>query len=133
MVTRKKKAGYWRRSLADMLHVLLLVDAAQFGSSITPDRPRVEFGDGVAESEQQKATTVELLARAGAVSTATKVEALHPDWNDNRRHGRGVCHPRRDRRRSAGPSCIISAALIIDRRRRRIVSNPETQIAIADI
>ncbi|MBP2066460.1 phage capsid protein [Streptomyces iranensis] len=63
MVTRKKKAGYWRRAVADMLHVLLLVDAAQFNSPITPDRPRVEFGDGVAESEQQKATTLELLSR----------------------------------------------------------------------
>ncbi|MGV9855862.1 phage portal protein [Streptomyces sp. NPDC003442] len=82
MVTRKKKAGYWRRALADMLHVLLLVDAAQFNSPITPDRPRVEFGDGVAESEQQRATTLELLSRAGAVSTATKVKALHPEWDD---------------------------------------------------
>ncbi|MGD6762054.1 phage portal protein [Streptomyces sp. BH097] len=82
MITRKKKAGYWRRTLADMLHVLLLVDAAQFGSQITPDRPRVEFGDGVAESEQATATTLDLLNRAGAVSTATKVKILHPDWDD---------------------------------------------------
>ncbi|WP_236669606.1 phage capsid protein [Streptomyces antimycoticus] len=82
MVTRKKKAGYWRRSLADMLHALSLVDAAQFNSPITPDRPRVEFGDGVAESEQQKATTLELLSRAGAVSTATKLKVLHPEWDD---------------------------------------------------
>jgi A118 family predicted phage portal protein len=83
MITRKKKAGYWRRALADMLHVMLLVDAAQFTRGIQPDRPRVEFGPGVAESAQQTATTLDLLARAGAVSTATKVKALHPDWNDD--------------------------------------------------
>ncbi|WP_326797455.1 phage portal protein [Streptomyces sp. NBC_01808] len=82
MVTRKKKAGYWRHPLADMLHVMLLLDAKQFGRRITPERPRVEFGDGVAESEQQTATTLDLLARAGAVSTSTKVKILHPEWDD---------------------------------------------------
>ncbi|MER6196756.1 phage portal protein [Streptomyces sp. NPDC001586] len=81
-VTRKKKAGYWRHALADMLHVMLLLDAAQFGTRITPERPSVEFGDGVAESEQQTATTLDLLARAGAVSTGTKVRILHPEWDD---------------------------------------------------
>ncbi|MBI0382768.1 phage capsid protein [Streptomyces albiflaviniger] len=82
MITRKKKAGYWRRTLADMLHVLLLVDAVQFTPGIKPDRPHVDFGDGVAEPEQQTATTLDLLNRAGAVSTATKVKILHPDWDD---------------------------------------------------
>ncbi|WND36931.1 phage portal protein [Streptomyces sp. BB1-1-1] len=83
MVTRKKKAGYWRRAVADMLHVMLRMDAAQFTPGIAPERPRVEFGDGVAESEQQTATTLDLLARAGAVSTATKVKILHPEWQDD--------------------------------------------------
>lgn len=82
MVTRKKKAGYWRGALADFLHALLLLDAKQFGSRITPARPTVEFGDGVAESEQQTATTLDLLNRAGAVSAATKVKILHPEWDD---------------------------------------------------
>ncbi|MFE5673850.1 phage capsid protein [Streptomyces erythrochromogenes] len=82
MVTRKKKAGYWRHGLGDILHVMLLLDRAQFGTAITPERPSVEFGDGVAESEQQTATTLDLLARAGAVSTGTKVRILHPEWDD---------------------------------------------------
>ncbi|MEU5343013.1 phage portal protein [Streptomyces sp. NPDC020766] len=82
MVTRKKKTGYVRHPLADMLHVMLQIDAVQFGNRITPARPRVEFGDGVAESEQTTATTLDLLNRAGAVSTATKVKILHPDWDD---------------------------------------------------
>lgn len=42
-----------------------------------------EFGDGVAESEQSTATTLDLLNRAGAVSTATKVKILHPDWDES--------------------------------------------------
>ncbi|MEV6073968.1 phage portal protein [Streptomyces sp. NPDC052069] len=82
MVTRKKKAGYARHAIADQLHVMLQLDALLFGQKIKPERPRVEFGDGVAPSEQQTATTLDLLARAGAVSTRTKVKALHPDWDD---------------------------------------------------
>lgn len=82
MVTRKKKAGYARHAVAEQLHVMLQLDALLFGQKITPTRPRVEFGDGVAPSEQQTATTLDLLARAGAVSTRTKVKALHPDWDD---------------------------------------------------
>ncbi|MEU9140388.1 phage portal protein [Streptomyces sp. NPDC048404] len=82
MVTRRKKAGYWRHGVADMVHVLLQLDALLFGSRITPVRPRVEFGDGVAESAEQTATTLELLSRAGAVSTATKVKILNPAWDD---------------------------------------------------
>ncbi|MEW1928475.1 hypothetical protein [Streptomyces sp. NPDC088360] len=53
-----------------------------FGRPIKPERPRVEFGDGVAESEQSTATTPDLLARAGDVSTGTKGRWLHPDWDD---------------------------------------------------
>ncbi|MGW7197230.1 phage capsid protein [Streptomyces chryseus] len=83
MVTRKKKAGYWRHAVADMAHVMLLLDVAQFGSKIKPERPTVAFGDGVAESELQTATTLDLLTRAGAVSTATKVKIRNPDWDDD--------------------------------------------------
>ncbi|GGW67995.1 phage portal protein [Streptomyces griseoloalbus] len=82
MTTRKKKTGYARHPVADMLHVMLQVDALLFTPGLKPERPLVEFGDGVAESEQQTATTLDLLARAGAVSTATKVKILHPDWKD---------------------------------------------------
>ncbi|WP_053913665.1 phage portal protein [Streptomyces sp. TP-A0875] len=81
-ITRKKKTGYWRHAVAEQLHVQLQLDAVHFGRGITPERPAIEFGDGVAESEQQRATTLELLHRAGAVSTATRVKILHPEWDD---------------------------------------------------
>ncbi|GAV38281.1 phage capsid protein [Streptomyces acidiscabies] len=82
MVTRRKKTGYWRHPVADMCLVLLLLDAHLFGRRITPARPRVEFDDGVAESAEQTATTLDLLNRADAVSTATKVKILNPTWDD---------------------------------------------------
>lgn len=82
MVTRKKKVGYWKHPLADQTYVMQLLDVAQFGARYAPERPMVEFGDGVAESEQSRATTLELLTRANAASTGTKVKILHPDWDD---------------------------------------------------
>ncbi|MDJ1136224.1 phage portal protein [Streptomyces iconiensis] len=82
MVTRKKKTGHARHALSDMLHVLLQLDVRHFGARISPQRPRVEFGDGVAESEQTTASTLDLLTRAAAVSTGTKVRILHPEWDD---------------------------------------------------
>ncbi|MER7726398.1 phage capsid protein [Streptomyces sp. NPDC096323] len=80
--TTKKKAGHWRGQLADFLHAYQLLAVAQFTARITPERPTVEFRLGATESEQSKATTLELLTRAQAVSTATKVKALHPEWDD---------------------------------------------------
>ncbi|MER6206389.1 phage capsid protein [Streptomyces sp. NPDC001642] len=80
--TRTKKARHWGLAHAEQLHVQLLLGLALFGSRVTPQRPTVEFGSGVAESMQSMGTTLDLLARAGAVSTATKVKVLHPEWDD---------------------------------------------------
>ncbi|MFH8403745.1 phage portal protein [Streptomyces sp. NPDC018019] len=82
MVTRGKKARYWRRAIADILHALLAVDAAQFGSRVTPERPTVDIGDGVAEDPGSTAQTLALLTQAQALSTDTKVRILRPDWDD---------------------------------------------------
>ncbi|UUN29436.1 phage portal protein [Streptomyces sp. FIT100] len=82
MVTRGKKARYWRRAIADILRVLLAVDRAQFGGKTVDERPVVDIGDGVAEDPGSTAQTLSLLAQAQAVSTDTKVRLLHPDWDD---------------------------------------------------
>ncbi|MDT3395583.1 phage portal protein [Streptomyces sp. B1866] len=82
MVTRGKKARYWRRGVADILYVLLAIDQAQFGSRITPERPTVDIGDGVAEDPASTAQTLSLLAQAQALSTDTKVRILHPAWDN---------------------------------------------------
>lgn len=82
MVTRDRKGRYWSPAVRHMGHVLLALDAAVFGSPITPAEPAVEFGDGVSEDPRDTAETLELLERAGAASTEVKVRWLHPDWDD---------------------------------------------------
>ncbi len=82
MVTRGKKARYWRRAIAEILYVLLAVDRAQFGAKTADERLTVDIGDGVAEDPGSTAQTLSLLAQAQAVSTDTKVRVLHPDWDD---------------------------------------------------
>lgn len=82
MITRRKKAGHWKQGMSDALFALLALDAVHFRSGIVPERPRVEFADGVADSPMDTAQTLELLNRAQAVSTATRVKILHPEWDD---------------------------------------------------
>ncbi|MFS0695121.1 phage capsid protein [Streptomyces nitrosporeus] len=77
--TTKKKAGHWRARLADFLYAYQLLAVAQFGARVEAERPTVEFRLDARESEQTRATTMELWARAGAVSTATKVKYRSPD------------------------------------------------------
>ncbi|MEU3710498.1 phage portal protein [Streptomyces catenulae] len=82
MITRGKKSRYWRPALAHVLLVMLRLDRAMFTPGLVVDRPRVTFGDGVSEDPQTVAQTLSLLQQAQAVSTDTKVRALHPDWDD---------------------------------------------------
>ncbi|WP_329223494.1 phage capsid protein [Streptomyces microflavus] len=77
-VTTGRKAGYWKSRLPDFLWAYQLLAVEQFGARVSPERPTVEFRLA-AESEQSKATTLELYARAGAVSTATKVKYRSPE------------------------------------------------------
>lgn len=81
-ITRDKKQRYWTPGLARMGEVLLQLDVALglAPQGVVPSRPAVEFGDSVSEDPKDVATTLDLLNRAAALSTQTKVERLHPDW-----------------------------------------------------
>ncbi|MFE1070988.1 phage capsid protein [Streptomyces sp. NPDC058783] len=79
--TTKKKAGYWRYAVADFCEVLLDLDRAQFNRAVKVERPTVTF-QPVAESPLSKATTIEMLNRAQAVSTETKVRMRSPELDD---------------------------------------------------
>lgn len=82
MITRDRKGRYWAPELARLLEAVLQLDAHLRFSTVTPERPTVEFGDSVSEDPKSVAETLELLGRAQAVSTETKVRILHPDWED---------------------------------------------------
>ncbi len=82
MTTRDKKVRYWAPAVADMLHVLLMLDRALFTPSLVVERPQVEFAPAVSEDPSSTAQTLALLSQAEAVSTETKVRALHPDWDE---------------------------------------------------
>lgn len=74
--TRGKKIKYWTPALQQILWVMqeLAGRAAQ--------RVKVEFPDASAPDGQTMAQTLQLLSAAGAASTQTLVEMLHPDWED---------------------------------------------------
>lgn len=82
MITRDKKSRYWAPAVADMLHVMLQLDRVLFTPGLTPERPRVTFGDSVSEDPQSVAQTLALLQQAQAVSIDTKVRMVHPDWDE---------------------------------------------------
>ncbi|HET6353395.1 phage portal protein [Streptomyces sp.] len=82
MITRDRKARYWAPELAQIVEVLLLLDQQLGFSSVAPERPTIEFGDSVSEDPKTTAETIELLARAQALSAEAKVRMLHPEWED---------------------------------------------------
>jgi len=83
-VTRDRKARYWRTALGEIFETLLLVDAQVFRTKgVSPSRPDVAFGDSVQEQPRVIAETLDLLHRAEAVSTETKVRIANPDWDDD--------------------------------------------------
>ena len=81
--TRTKKIGYWRMGLGDALAALLAIDAVVFTSGVQPERPMLEWPDGVATDPKALAETLALLEQAQAASTEIKVRMLHPDWEDD--------------------------------------------------
>ncbi|MFJ7070176.1 phage portal protein [Streptomyces sp. NPDC101115] len=82
MITRDRKGLYWLPELGQMAEVMLAMDRQLGFSSIEVERPRVEFGDSVSEDPKTTAETIELLARAQAISTETKVRMRNPDLED---------------------------------------------------
>jgi hypothetical protein len=80
-LTRGHKTLYWSPALVEMSSVLLQLDNAHFGGTADVEEPDIEWPDGVAEDLETIARTVQLLDAAAAVSTRTKVEMVHQDWD----------------------------------------------------
>jgi A118 family predicted phage portal protein len=83
LLTRDRKIRLWRPAISRIVEKLLAVDQALFGSVVVPQLPDVVFPDGVQESAQAIATTVQLLKAAGVISDEVAVGMIHPDWDED--------------------------------------------------
>lgn len=85
MMTRGKKINYMRPCVARLIRTALEIDVKHFGpDGVRPVLPDVEWPDGVAVDPQTQAQTLAALKAADAASVRTRVEILHPDWDDTR-------------------------------------------------
>ncbi|MFD3929696.1 phage capsid protein [Streptomyces sp. NPDC058614] len=82
MILRDQKGGYFLPGLADFTDTLLQLDRYLGFSKVAPERPKIKFGDSVSEDPKTTAETIELYARAQAISTETKVRLRDPELDD---------------------------------------------------
>ncbi len=81
--TRSRKTGYVTPELAGFSETVLEMDAAIFRTKgVVPQRPTIDWPDGVQDAPEANARTIELLNRAGALSDEMKVRMAHKDWDD---------------------------------------------------
>jgi hypothetical protein len=80
--TKAKKERYWGPAVEYILGRMLVIDAREFGSGISPFPVSCAFGESFAPDRLELAQVVELLNRGVAISTQEKVEMLHPEWGE---------------------------------------------------
>lgn len=84
--TTETKKTIWWHAINDIIRAMLRLDKKVFGSAINPEiELSVELPANNQPDIAQLAEIVEQLERAGAVSIETKVDMLHPDWNDEQK------------------------------------------------
>lgn len=82
-LTRDRKIRPWRPALAYLAWKALAIDQAVFNTPGDLSKPiTVEFGDSVQEGQEALARTAQLMFQAQAASTRTRVQMMHPDWDD---------------------------------------------------
>lgn len=84
--TSEVKKTFWWHAINDIIRAMLALDAAVFRSGVDP---KADFSVELPSQNQpdlsKLAQIVEQLERAGAVSIETKVDILHPDWEEDKR------------------------------------------------
>jgi A118 family predicted phage portal protein len=81
--TRDRKIGYQRPAIARLARVALQMDKAFFGSDAgdVSENPNLEWPDGVQTDMETTSKVVQMLDAAKAVSSRTKIEMVHPQWD----------------------------------------------------
>ena len=83
-VTKNKKLTYWQAPLEQILTAMIRLDYALYpdagGDGV--DNVNVAFADSMGADAYTVAETIEMLHRASAASTITKIRMMHPDWSE---------------------------------------------------
>ncbi|MGW1267544.1 phage portal protein [Streptomyces sp. NPDC002491] len=85
MTTRAEKAELAAPKIADVVEVLLILEASGMFpgvAGVEVQRPDVEFQDSVQDDIKTLAETAALLRQAEAASAQTLVSMLHPEWTE---------------------------------------------------
>ncbi|MFM9602690.1 capsid protein [Streptomyces turgidiscabies] len=85
MTTRARKAELAATAIADIVEVLLILEASGMFkgvSGVEAERPDVVFQDSVQDDVKTLAETADALRRAEAASTEALVAMVHPDWDE---------------------------------------------------
>lgn len=73
----------WGSGIPDAIELLMAVEQHhRLKLATAPERPKIEFADGIVQTPEAVATTIQLLAAANAISTYTKVKMAHPEWEE---------------------------------------------------
>ena len=81
-MTQQKKRRYWEQPLADLMRLLLVVDAHFLDGKAKPFPVRVDMADSIQPDPREIGESIELLNRAQAASVEVKVRMAHPDWGE---------------------------------------------------
>lgn len=111
MTTRGIKVRYWSPPVADMLHVMLLLDRPFFTPRMVPERPTIAFGDSITEDASSLAQTLSLLKQGASCFGSDKGPDAAPRVGFGRRTGRGRPNPHRDRGRRTEPHASWGVAV----------------------
>lgn len=85
--TKGAKSLLRRAALSPLVRTLLEVDADVYRTGAVVDQPvDVNYSPAVKDSPLTVANTISTLDTARAVSVRTKVDMLHPDWDEKRRN-----------------------------------------------
>lgn len=84
--TTETKKTFWWHAVNDIIRAMLKLDKKVFKSKVDPNADfSVELPTGSQPDLAQLAEIVEQLERAEAVSIETKVDILHPEWDEEQR------------------------------------------------
>lgn len=82
LLTLRRKAGWWRPAISNVLYHFQQVDCEYFGQSTPCIRPTVTISDSIIDQPLELAQTALALMTAQSASIETRVRIVKPDWSE---------------------------------------------------